>query len=70
MTHEQAELLSFVRQRDRRLALMIGRMALTMLVVVGFPVVYMRFLQQVLPGYKWDVHGPCEMRLSSMPSGA
>jgi len=64
LTHEHAELLTFIDIRDRRLAFMIGRMAVTTAVVVGFPVIYMMFLQQVLLGYRWDVHHACALRFA------
>jgi len=59
---------SFKARRDRHLFLRIVGMALTVFVVVGLPVLFMRCMQQVLPGYKWDVHGPCESRLSALLS--
>jgi len=58
----------FVAFRDRRLKLLMSQMALTALVVVGFPMLYMYHLQQVLPGYKFDVHKPCESNVGSMMS--
>jgi len=65
----QADLLTFVAYRDRRLKLMMGRMASTTMVVVGLPIVYTRYLQQVLPGYKWDVHANCEGYIREMTQG-
>merc|ERR1712217_530111 len=46
----------------------IVRMMLTMLVVIGVPLVYISFLQQVLPDYSWDVHGPCQSHISALAS--
>mmetsp|Transcript_117225 Transcript_117225/g.338908 ORF Transcript_117225/g.338908 Transcript_117225/m.338908 type:complete len:138 (-) Transcript_117225:210-623(-) len=66
--HEK-DLLTFVAYRDWRLSVMIARMASTALVVVGLPVVYIRYLQQVLPGYKWDVHANCEGFIREMTQG-
>jgi len=51
------------RRRDRRLKYRVAGMVLTMLVIIGLPVIYIYHLQQVLPGYRWDVHAPCESRL-------
>jgi len=51
--------------RDRvfvwRMLNMIGSLVL----VVGIPFVYFRFLQQVLPDYKWDIHEVCETWLAN-----
>jgi len=54
------------RKRNRRLLYRIAAMLVTMTVILGWPVVYMKHLQQVLPGYRWDVHAPCESRLEHL----
>mmetsp|Transcript_25935 Transcript_25935/g.86367 ORF Transcript_25935/g.86367 Transcript_25935/m.86367 type:complete len:92 (-) Transcript_25935:57-332(-) len=54
------------RKHNRQTLKRIVCMILTMLSLVALPVVYLRYLQQVLPGYKWDVHGPCESRMSAL----
>jgi len=55
-----------MRRHSRQTLKRIFCMLLTMLSLLVLPMIYMRFLQQVLPGYKWDVHGPCESRISSL----
>lgn len=57
---------SFKARRDRHLVLRIVGIVLTVLVVVCLPLLFMFRLQQALPGYRWDVHGPCELRLDEM----
>lgn len=57
---------TLAQHRDRRLCLRIARMVFTIVVLIGLPIVYMRYLQQVLPGYQWDVHGPCESRIDAL----
>jgi len=68
LSRRQAELADFVAYRDKRLALMMGQMAMTALVVVALPLAYMYRLQRVLPGYKFDVHRPCQSNMGSMLS--
>jgi len=55
-----------MRRHSRQTLKRIFCMLLTMLSLLVLPMIYMRFLQQVLPGYKWDVHGPCESRISNL----
>jgi len=55
-----------MRRHSRQTLKRIFCMLLTMLSLLVLPMIYMRFLQQVLPGYKWDIHGPCESRISDL----
>jgi len=63
---DEDDLSSLRSQRDRRLLRRICVMMSTVTVVICLPIFYMRFLQQVLPGYRWDVHGPCEAQLQAL----
>merc|ERR1712129_536531 len=49
----------------RRMGTLIGTIAF----VTIFPYVYMHYLQQVLPGYKWDVHEHCEHHVADKLNG-
>jgi len=48
-----------------RMCKMLGTLAL----VIVWPFVYMHYLQQVIPGYKWDVHEHCERFISLKMGG-
>mmetsp|Transcript_120716 Transcript_120716/g.385475 ORF Transcript_120716/g.385475 Transcript_120716/m.385475 type:complete len:392 (-) Transcript_120716:158-1333(-) len=54
------------RMRDKAFVTRIVGMLLALAFNILFPMVYMYKLQQVIPGYQWDVHGPCEERVREM----
>jgi len=43
-----------------------GKMVMSGVLVVGVPCVYFIYLQQVLPGYKWDIHEVCTSWLDEL----
>mmetsp|Transcript_104383 Transcript_104383/g.225211 ORF Transcript_104383/g.225211 Transcript_104383/m.225211 type:complete len:365 (-) Transcript_104383:48-1142(-) len=55
-TEKNASVQNMKRTRVRNSLI---RMAVSWLSALGIPVLYMIF-QQAIPGYKWDVAGPCE----------
>mmetsp|Transcript_23334 Transcript_23334/g.51279 ORF Transcript_23334/g.51279 Transcript_23334/m.51279 type:complete len:404 (+) Transcript_23334:261-1472(+) len=52
--------------RDRKFRFRIMTMLASLAFVTLLPTAYIHYLQHVLPDYKWDVHGPCELRVSEM----
>jgi len=55
---------TMLEESDRAARRRIARILVTMAVVTALPILYMRYLQNVLPGYRWDVHAPCESRVA------
>lgn len=48
------------QRRDEQFCRRLFHISVSAVIVIGFPIVYMHYLQQVLPEYRWDVHEVCE----------
>lgn len=68
--HKALEDLDYLRtisdDRNRKFKMRIAWMLGVMFTVTALPLAYMYRLQGVLPGYRWDVHAPCQARIADL----